>query len=151
MINPLNHAKTEDEISVYKTEPYVVAADVYGVSSFIGRGGWTWYTGSAGWMYQLIMESLLGLKKEGDSLWVLPASMHPDWKSFTLHYRHDETVYHILVKQSEEDRETKILMDGKELPDTCIPLVNDGHEHAVEVYFFSKLYARNSKAPVPGL
>ena len=151
MINPLNHAKTEDEMAVYKTEPYVVAADVYGVSSFIGRGGWTWYTGSAGWMYQLIIESLLGLKKEGDSLWVLPASMHPDWKSFTLHYRHAETTYHILVKQSQEDRETKILMDGKELPDTCIPLVNDGQEHEVEVYFFSKLHVRNSKAPVPGL
>jgi len=64
MINPLNHTRSPEEIATYKVEPYVVAADVYALSPHIGRGGWTWYTGSAGWMYMLILESLLGLRLE---------------------------------------------------------------------------------------
>ena len=64
MINPLNHGRTEAEIALYKIEPYVTAGDVYSVAPHTGRGGWSWYTGSAGWMYRLITESLLGLKLE---------------------------------------------------------------------------------------
>src|SRR3990167_9380647 len=74
MINPVNHASAEAAIATYKVEPYVVAADVYAVAPHTGRGGWTWYTGSAGRMYRLIVESLLGLKREGDKLlcrWLL--------------------------------------------------------------------------------
>ena len=85
-------------IATYKVEPYVVAADVYAVSPHTGRGGWTWYTGSAGWMYRLIVESLLGLRLEVDKLHVAPC-LPADWKGFTLHYRYRETVYHITVLQ----------------------------------------------------
>ena len=72
MINPINHARTPDSSAVYKTEPYVIAADVYALAPHTGRGGWTWYTGSAGWMYRLIVESLLGLRLEGDKLRIAP-------------------------------------------------------------------------------
>jgi cyclic beta-1,2-glucan synthetase len=72
MINPVNHTGSPEEITKYKVEPYVVAADVYAVSPHTGRGGWTWYTGSAGWLYTLILESLLGLRREGDKLHFAP-------------------------------------------------------------------------------
>jgi cyclic beta-1,2-glucan synthetase len=77
-------------------EPYVVAADVYAVAPHTGRGGWTWYTGSAAWMYRLIVESLLGLRREVDKLFFKPC-LPEEWKGFTLHYRYRETVYHIEV------------------------------------------------------
>jgi cyclic beta-1,2-glucan synthetase len=72
IINPINHARTPTDLATYKVEPYVIAADVYAVSPHVGRGGWTWYTGSAGWMYRLIVESLLGLRLEGETLRIEP-------------------------------------------------------------------------------
>ena len=98
MINPVNHARSPEEIATYKVEPYVVAADVYALSPHTGRGGWTWYTGSAGWMYRLIVESLLGLRLEVDKLRVAPC-LPADWKEFTFHYRYRETLYHISILQ----------------------------------------------------
>ena len=98
MINPVNHARSPEGVATYKVEPYVVAADVYALSPHIGRGGWTWYTGSAGWMYRLIVDSLLGLRLEVDKLRVAPC-LPADWKGFTLHYRYRETLYHINVLQ----------------------------------------------------
>lgn len=94
MINPVNHAKTPEEIDTYKVEPYVVAADIYAVQPHTGRGGWTWYTGSAAWMYRLILESLLGLRLDVDRLHVTPC-LPAHWDGFKVHYRHRETVYHI--------------------------------------------------------
>jgi cellobiose phosphorylase len=133
MVNPVNHAKSPEGIATYKVEPYVVAADVYAVSPHIGRGGWTWYTGSAGWMYRLIVESLLGLKLEADKLGVVPC-LPADWKGFTLHYRYRETIYHITVLQTRAgDGETCVTVDGVEQPDKAISLVDDGQEHSVEV------------------
>jgi cyclic beta-1,2-glucan synthetase len=99
MINPVNHGATPEAIATYKVEPYVVAADVYALSPHIGRGGWTWYTGSAGWMYRLIVESLLGLKLKVDKLHVTPC-LPAHWKEFKMHYRYRETVYHIVVRQT---------------------------------------------------
>ena len=96
IINPANHALTRHDAETYKVEPYVVAADVYAASSHIGRGGWTWYTGSAGWMYRLIVESLLGLRLEVDRLRFEPC-LPAHWPSFTIHYRYRDTPYHIVV------------------------------------------------------
>lgn len=133
MINPVNHARTAEETAVYKVEPYVVAADVYAVPPHTGRGGWTWYTGSAAWMYRLIVESLLGLTFEVDKLRIAPC-LPPDWKGFKMHYRHRETVYHIDVKQTPAGRgEMFVRVDGIEQPDKSIPLVDDHQEHSVEV------------------
>ena len=117
MINPVNHAKSPEGIATYKVEPYVVAADVYAVSPHTGRGGWTWYTGSAGWMYRLIVESLLGLRLEVDKLYVTPC-LPADWKGFTLHYRYRETLYQIRVLQdSAWNGETSVMVDGVEQQD----------------------------------
>jgi cellobiose phosphorylase len=114
-------------------EPYVVAADVYAVSPHTGRGGWTWYTGSAGWMYRLIVESLLGLRLEVDRLHIAPC-LPTDWKGFTLHYRYRETLYHISVLQdSAWNGETSVIVDGVEQQDHAISLVDDRQEHSVEV------------------
>ena len=84
MINPVNHGKTSKEIAVYKVEPYVLAADVYAFSPHAGRGGWTWYTGSAGWLYRLIIESFLGLQQEGNKLKIVPC-IPEEWESFKIH------------------------------------------------------------------
>ena len=133
LINPVRHASTAAAIATYKVEPYVVAADVYAVAPHTGRGGWTWYTGSAGWMYRLILESLLGLKLEGDKLRFAPC-LPADWKQFTLHYRYRQTRYHIVVVQTQAaDARTGVSVDGVEQRDAVVPLVDDRLEHAVEV------------------
>jgi cellobiose phosphorylase len=132
MINPVNHGKTREKITTYKVEPYVVAADVYAVAPHIGRGGWTWYTGSAGWMYRLILESLLGLRLEVDKLRFAPC-LPSDWKTFKVHYRYRETIYHIVIYQTGDAGVSSVTVDGIEQPDTAIPLVDDHREHSVEV------------------
>jgi cyclic beta-1,2-glucan synthetase len=129
LINPANHAKSTDAIAVYKVEPYVMAADVYAVSPHTGRGGWTWYTGSAGWMYRLIVESLLGLRLEVDKLHITPC-LPAHWPGFKLHYRFRETVYHITVVQ---DGAAGLSVDGVELEGQAIPLLDDHLEHTVMV------------------
>jgi cellobiose phosphorylase len=133
MINPVNHARSPESIATYKVEPYAVAADVYALSPHTGRGGWTWYTGSAGWMYRLIMESLLGLRLEVDRLSFAPL-LPADWEGFTVHYRYRETVYHIAVLRSQVgDGATGVTVDGVAQRDETILLVDDHQEHAVEV------------------
>jgi cellobiose phosphorylase len=132
MINPVNHAGSLAKIATYKVEPYVVAADVYAVSPHTGRGGWTWYTGSAGWMYRLILESLLGLRLEVDKLRFAPC-LPVEWESFTVHYRYRETVYHITVLQTRDGSAAGVIVDGVEQPDNAIPLLDDRREHSVEV------------------
>jgi cellobiose phosphorylase len=133
MINPLNHARSPEEIATSKVEPYVVAADVYALSPHTGRGGWTWYTGSAGWMYRLIVESLLGLRLERDKLRITPC-LAADWEAFKVHYRYRETVYHIRVLQTGAGNgETSVTVDGVDRADKAIPLVDDRKEHTVEV------------------
>ncbi|MBN1829898.1 MAG: cyclic beta 1-2 glucan synthetase, partial [Deltaproteobacteria bacterium] len=133
MINPVNHARSTEETAIYKVEPYVVAADVYAAPPHTGRGGWTWYTGSAAWMYRLIVESLLGLRLEADMLRFTPC-LPAAWDEFKIHYRYRGTVYHIVVLQNREDNDgTIVTVDGVERHDKAIPLIDDRQEHSVEV------------------
>jgi cellobiose phosphorylase len=133
LINPINHGSTPEGISTYKVEPYVVAADVYSVHPHIGRGGWTWYTGAASWMYRLIIEFLLGLRREANALRFEPC-LPPEWKSFKLHYRHYETFYHITVTQMVPGSPvTSVIVDGAAQEDLAIHLADDRKEHFVEV------------------
>ena len=127
LINPVNHSRSAGQAATYKVEPYVVAADVYAVAPHTGRGGWTWYTGSAGWMYRLIVESLLGLKLEGDALHLTPC-LPSDWTGFTVHYRHRDTTHHIVVSRKPGDPARA----GSALA-LVIPLRSDGGEHTIEV------------------
>ena len=130
LLNPIHHGGTPEQIATYKVEPYVVAADVYAMAPHVGRGGWTWYTGSAGWMYRLLIESLLGVHLEGDQLRLTPR-LPKSWTSYKIHYRYRMTTYHITLTRSADD-EMRHLLDGQPLPGETIPLVDDRQDHAVE-------------------
>jgi cellobiose phosphorylase len=133
IINPVNHAKSKEDIARYKVEPYVVAADVYALAPHIGRGGWTWYTGSAGWMYRLIVESLLGLRLETDKLHIEPC-IPADWKSYKIQYRYRETFYQISILQIQgSSHDLNITADGIKVDDKVISLVDDHIAHTIEV------------------
>jgi cyclic beta-1,2-glucan synthetase len=130
LINPINHSLNSTAAERYKVEPYVVTADIYAVAPHVGRGGWSWYTGSAGWMYRLILESLLGLKRHGDRLSVntrLPA----DWPQVTLNYREGSSEYRLIVRQGQGAAQVSI--DGEKQSEAVITLVDDGKIHEVEV------------------
>jgi cyclic beta-1,2-glucan synthetase len=130
MLNPINHSRTTLETHKYKAEPYVMAADVYTVEPNVGRGGWTWYTGAAGWMYQVALEGILGLKIQGNAMSVSPC-VPPSWPEYEIVYRYKETEYQIKVKNKGEE---KIIVDGKELEGKQIPLNNDQQNHTVEIW-----------------
>jgi cellobiose phosphorylase len=141
LINPANHAKSPEAIATYKVEPYVMAADVYAVAPHTGRGGWTWYTGSAGWMYRLILESLLGLRLEVDRLHLNPC-LPAHWSGLTIRYRYRETPYRLVFTQQRAPDDapddipataTRVSVDGVEQETPCVPLVDDRQEHRVEV------------------
>ncbi|MBW8369460.1 MAG: cyclic beta 1-2 glucan synthetase [Thiobacillus sp.] len=134
MLNPVHHGSTADAIERYKVEPYVMCADIYGVPPHTGRGGWTWYTGAAGWMYRLTVETLLGLQLEVDHLRIAPC-VPAEWASYKIHYRYRDTVYHITVRRIGEQwgHVTRVTVDGVEQHDARIPLIDDRREHHVEV------------------
>jgi cellobiose phosphorylase len=139
MVNPVNHGNTFDAVSVYKAEPYVVAADVYSIAENRGRGGWTWYTGSAGWMYRLIVEWLIGVKQDGNKLRFVPC-IPAEWKSCTVHYRFGDAMYHIELQQSSADSErVKVSIDGMEQESDFIMLADDKSEHTVEICIPAKI------------
>ena len=133
IINPINHARSPEEVDIYKVEPYVVASDVYAVSPHIGRGGWTWFTGSAAWMYRLILESLLGMSISMDKMSFKPC-LPVDWQEFKIQYLFRETTYKITVRQTNDGvEEASVTIDGFARSDRTIQLVNDHQEHLVEV------------------
>ncbi len=138
LINPVLHSRTPAERACYKTEPYVMAADVYSLPPHTGRGGWTWYTGSAAWTYRLIMETFLGLHLVVDELRFSPR-IPTNWKSFRLDYRFRETFYHVtcLNISGTWKQPAKVFLDGKEQVLGVLKLVDDHHEHFVEVKFES--------------
>jgi len=132
MINPLTHARTPEEVATYKVEPYVVAADVYTAKGQMGRGGWTWYTGSASWMYRVGLEGILGLKKRGDTLFIEPRAPAA-WKEYTIEYRYGKSLY-VIVVQNEEGAApgaVEVTINGQVSGGPGIPLVDDGKRHEV--------------------
>jgi cellobiose phosphorylase len=137
MMNPVNHAQTPEGVAAYKVEPYVIAADVYALAPHTGRGGWSWYTGSAGWMYRLIVESLLGLTRVADRLRFTPC-LPADWTAFTMRYRHGETTYDIAIRQTQAGADatfhaTSVTVDGVVQTDGSVRLVDDRAVHQVLV------------------
>jgi cellobiose phosphorylase len=136
MINPVNHASSTSAADVYRVEPYVVAADVYAQAPHIGRGGWTWYTGSAGWMYRLIVESLVGLQRSAEHLRFDPC-LPAQWPAIRVHYRYGSTAYHVEVNQATVtdpgQAGQSVSVDGTPADDGAIALVDDGAEHTVSV------------------
>lgn len=134
LIVPTNHALSAEAVAVYKVEPYVVAGDVYAVAPHVGRGGWTWHTGAAGWTYRLLMESLIGLHREGTVLHLRP-HLPAAWPEVKIDYRFRETVFHILVsRRVPESGAGGMVVDDVACHDMALPLVDDRREHRVEVY-----------------
>jgi cellobiose phosphorylase len=147
LLNPVHHGGTRDQIAIYKVEPYVVAADVYAVAPHTGRGGWTWYTGSAGWMYRLLIETLLGVNLEGDQLRLTPR-LPKDWSTCKIHYRYRQTVYHITVNRlaAAPAEGNQLFLDGKELATIAVPLVDDRREHSVELRVWNPVKAPENRS-----
>jgi cyclic beta-1,2-glucan synthetase len=131
MLNPITHADSAEGVDVYKVEPYVVAADVYTAKGHLGRGGWTWYTGSASWMYRTALEAILGFRQRGEQLFIEPC-IPASWKEFTIEYRFRSSTYEITVDNPDglESGNVDLTVDGTSI-EKAIHLVDDGKRHQV--------------------
>jgi cyclic beta-1,2-glucan synthetase len=134
LLNPISHASTRSGLHKYRVEPYVAAADVYAVWPHTGRGGWTWYTGSASWMYRAVLESIVGFKLRGDRLAIDPC-VPRGWREFEITYRRGSTPYKLLVENPHglNHGVSKIELDGEQLDTPDFPLVDDGKQHVVRI------------------
>ncbi len=146
LLNPIFHSATPDDAQKYRVEPYVIAADVYSVAPYNGRGGWTWYTGSASWMYRLGIEALLGLQRQGDHLIINPC-IPADWEGYEMTYRDGDAFYNIHVHNPQKVNRgvTRITLDDHILEGGIIPLVPNRGHHEVHV----ELGRDNPDGPVP--
>lgn len=136
MIQPIQHALDQNAVQVYKVEPYVMVADIYANESHKGRGGWTWYTGSAGWMYQFIISSLIGIELKKDQLIFNPCFPH-EWPSIEIQYRYGQSMYHFTVFQLPANEESWWKGESSEGKGNTIQLIDDEMEHRFEVHIQS--------------
>ena len=139
-INPTGHSGSRTNLNRYAVEPYAVAADIYSQPPHTGRGGWTWYTGAAGWLYRAGLESILGFQKIGSALQIAPC-IPSNWDEFRIDYRHGDSLYRVTVKNPEGlcRGVSDVSLDGVQLSgDLLVPLSDDGQEHIVEVRLGSK-------------
>jgi len=134
MLSPITHATDPDSVKRYRVEPYVLAADVYSSSEHPGRGGWTWYTGSASWMYRIAVEGMLGLQRRGDTLHIAPC-IPPDWRGLRVTYRYGQSELSLELENPKGATTgiRSIELDARELAGTSVPLVDDGKRHRVVV------------------
>jgi cyclic beta-1,2-glucan synthetase len=140
MINPLMHSRDAAEVETYKVEPYAVAADIYTAAGHVGRGGWTWYTGSASWLYRAGLETILGFTRTGNTLRLTPRVPNA-WNEYQVEYRYGSSVYAITVRRVTESIAAKVTVDGVPQPGADISLLDDGarHEVLVEMAFGAEL------------
>ena len=133
MINPINHTRDVAGVNRYVAEPYVIAGDVYAHPEHMGRAGWSWYTGSAGWLYRAGLESILGLQRRGNTFTIKPC-VPALWSGFTIEWRFGRSAYHIYVETSgrRTGGVTTATVDGVVVDPAAIPLVDDGATHRVE-------------------
>ena len=134
IINPIEHSRTKEEANKYKIEPYVIAADVYGAKNLVGKGGWSWYTGSSGWFYTAGIEYILGLKLRDNKLSINPC-IPKDWKEYKIRYKYNNSVYHIIVRNPDEKNTgiKKMYCNGQEIFAKEISLKDDGEIYNVEI------------------
>jgi cyclic beta-1,2-glucan synthetase len=134
MLNPANHTRTAADVARYKAEPYVVAGDVYAHPAHAGRGGWTWYTGSAGWMYRVGLESILGLRRQGSTFEMDPC-IPASWPDYSVVWRVGRTRYEIAVSNPERRCRgiAEAELDGALIDPRAIPLLDDGATHHVRL------------------
>ncbi len=143
LINPVNHMRTAEDAERYRTEPYVVAADVYAHPMHVGRGGWTWYTGSAGWMYQAAVKAILGLERRGDTISINPC-IPTVWDDFTLDWRIGGTCYHFVISNPRHWSRgiATAELDGVAVDPAAIPLHESGARHEVRIVLGSEAGVR---------
>jgi cyclic beta-1,2-glucan synthetase len=134
MLGPVSHGSTPAKMRAYAVEPYVVAADVYAAPGNVGRGGWTWYTGSAAWMYRIALGNILGIQLEAGKLRFAPCVPRA-WKHYEVDYRHGATTFHVVVEnpQGLSTGPCRVELDGELVRDGLIDLVDDGRDHQVRV------------------
>ena len=136
MLNPINHSSTSDAAQRYKVEPYVACADLYSTSPHVGRGGWTWYTGSAGWMYRAGLEWILGFRLQGAALFLDPC-IPRTWPGFGITFRYRSARYDIQVENPRGVCRGIVHaeLDGEALSgnQARIALVDDGASHRVRI------------------
>lgn len=134
LLNPIEHTRTKENVLRYKVEPYVMAADVYASSNMLGRGGWTWYTGSSSWYYISGLEYILGIFKRGNVLIINPCIPH-EWQFFKVDYLYGETKYKIEIKNPNQKSNgfTSISFDNNFINTNEIELIDDQKEHVVEI------------------
>ncbi len=134
MLNPVNHTRTAADVERYKAEPYVVAGDVYGRAPHAGRGGWSWYTGSAAWMYRAGLESMLGLRRRGSTFSVNPC-IPSSWTEYEITWRFHTTRYDVLVLNPEHQCRgvVEATLDGAPTDAAAIPIVDDGRTHDIRI------------------
>ena len=135
MINPIEHSKNKEEVLKYKVEPYVMAADVYTSKNLVGRGGWTWYTGSASWMYEAGLAYILGLKIVNGYMEIKPC-ISSNWKEYQIQYKYKESIYNIKVfnNNGKNTGVQTVKVNGIIIENKKIPLINDGKIYNIEVY-----------------
>jgi cellobiose phosphorylase len=130
MLNPLTHALTPEDVAAYKVDP----AAAYTAQGHVGRGGWTWYTGSASWMYRVGLEAILGFQKHGDQLEIRPR-VPSGWPEYTIAYRYGKSTYEIVVHDPGamgRGDEVEVVIDGRPVAGSRLTLVDDGMRHAVQ-------------------
>jgi len=134
LINPQRHAADGKSAEIYKGEPYVVAGDVYANPAHRGRAGWTWYTGSAGWLYRIGLEAILGFQLRGSRLKIEPC-VPSGWPGYEITYRYGSATYHVVVENSSRSGRgiRSLTLDGQAVPGGAIDLANDGQRHEVGV------------------
>jgi cyclic beta-1,2-glucan glucanotransferase len=134
LLNPIYHGNTPDRAMRYRVEPYVLAGDVYSVSPHVGRGGWTWYTGSTSWMYRVGLEEILGLRQTGNTLHIKPC-IPKSWSGYHLTYRDGATLYEIAVENPDGVNRgvRQVSLDGKILRGEEILMARDGGHHKVDI------------------
>lgn len=140
LLNPIFQSDSKEKASVYRVEPYVICADIYSIDPYVRRGGWTWYTGSAAWMYRLGLEFILGFKKIGDTLHIDPV-IPPAWDGYDVRYQFGESVYMLEVHNPQHVSRNvrEMFLDGQRLNNGYIPLVDDKQEHRVVVTMGEKV------------
>jgi cyclic beta-1,2-glucan synthetase len=134
LLNPFTHTDTVEGVATYRVEPYVVAADVYTATGSLGRGGWTWYTGSASWTHRVGLEEIVGFRKVANTLRIEPC-VPESWPELGVEYRFGAATYaiHVTLPGTLRARGARVTLDGLVLPTGVIPLVDDGARHEVRI------------------
>ena len=133
-LTPIEHSRTREIANKYKVEPYVIVADMYGTANLIGRGGWTWYTGSSSWYFKIGVEEILGLKIKNGILSINPC-IDSTWKEYMVKYKFKNTIYNIKVRNPNNKQTgiTSFKLNGQEIENKQIKLIDDGRINEIEV------------------